>query len=794
MITFVSLTTNNILKTKNFLSFALCSLFFSVCTFLQTPTATFAQSSYCYNWNELNGQAFGGIMSDNNGTLYTAGLKTQPNYPTIFLTKSNAAGIFEQGVSVHYPQCWPSYPSIGHFNDNTTCLILPIDTMASEWRITIHHFDENLQLDWAKATVLNPYYLLSPQTNFTLNNEIWFTTINYETGTESIILFAINEQGNLTQQHQYQLPIFNQDGFSIDNVSDIKTTLDGNFIVLAQGQNGFSSDFDGISILLKITPQGEILWSKTLNNTTPINSFWLNHIVCNPDSSYLLTGGYGIGTTSDFLLIKIDNQGDVLWTKTYDWGDNDAIWWQLERSAANDGYIGLFSDYTYQNNGWQIACFDEEGNMCWRKNYANSLWLRNFVAQADGYVFPTSNIEYTENDTAILSTEKMGIAKADLNGNIAVDCWTTDTSTFLPSSSPNITSANLEVIHSITNFALVDVIDRVVVNELNTTSQPYECPPPIALFQLSDTLLCPNTCIIATDSSLNNPSEWLWLMPGALPDTYSGIDPPPFCYNQAGSYTVSLIVSNNYGSDTASINIVVDAAGCIAPTASFLLNETQICPNDCVIATNLLPDNELSYVWHANGASPNTYLGIDPPPFCYNQAGSYSIQLMASNALDTVIVEKNLIVNNLSTAETTIEYCIGNTYTWNGLVLTQNGDYTDTLINTLGCDSISVLHLKFAECEQMHVLFPNAFSPNSDGTNDVWRPYIAHTLNNYSLQIYNRWGQLLFDTQDANQTWDGNYQGTPCSMGVYVWQVQYQVTENGIIQTLNNKGNVTLIR
>ena len=86
---------------------------------------------------------------------------------------------------------------------------------------------------------------------------------------------------------------------------------------------------------------------------------------------------------------------------------------------------------------------------------------------------------------------------------------------------------------------------------------------------------------------------------------------------------------------------------------------------------------------------------------------------------------------------------------------------------------------------------PNAFSPNSDGLNDKFR-LIAGNLpeGQFQMKIYNRWGQMIFETNDIEEGWDGTYKSQICQEGVYVWIVVSTEKDNKVL----NKGTVMLIR
>ncbi len=90
------------------------------------------------------------------------------------------------------------------------------------------------------------------------------------------------------------------------------------------------------------------------------------------------------------------------------------------------------------------------------------------------------------------------------------------------------------------------------------------------------------------------------------------------------------------------------------------------------------------------------------------------------------------------------------------------------------------------------MLIPTAFSPNGDGTNDIFK--IVKHLNIRKLNafdVYDRWGNLVFSTTDINKGWDGTMNGEPVNEGVYVWKVQAVTYDK---ETINKSGNITLLR
>ncbi len=146
-------------------------------------------------------------------------------------------------------------------------------------------------------------------------------------------------------------------------------------------------------------------------------------------------------------------------------------------------------------------------------------------------------------------------------------------------------------------------------------------------------------------------------------------------------------------------------------------------------------------------------------------------------------------------------------YLWyNGdtsLQITVQGVGTYTRQRWSGCsyaiDTFKVKEMPVQDC----VWLPNAFTPNGDGLNDLFGPgnnYCFPDIKDFSFSIYNRWGQLVFQTVSPGEKWNGMLDGKPQEMGVYYYTLRYSY--NGAFAGLNSSpgaetnvnGNVTLVR
>ena len=154
--------------------------------------------------------------------------------------------------------------------------------------------------------------------------------------------------------------------------------------------------------------------------------------------------------------------------------------------------------------------------------------------------------------------------------------------------------------------------------------------------------------------------------------------------------------------------------------------------------------------------------------------------------------------------------CFGNTikltggvgfvkYLWNTGDLTPDyqvsspGTYSLTAEDQNGCFAKDSITVTFNECPIANnsINVPSAFSPNNDGINDVFKPVIGGDIVSYEFAVYNRWGQLIFKSNQLGKGWDGNFNGIPQIVDTYIWTCSYKFRNNS---KKFERGPVTLIR
>ncbi|MFN8245202.1 MAG: T9SS type B sorting domain-containing protein [Ferruginibacter sp.] len=226
---------------------------------------------------------------------------------------------------------------------------------------------------------------------------------------------------------------------------------------------------------------------------------------------------------------------------------------------------------------------------------------------------------------------------------------------------------------------------------------------------------------------------------------------------------------------------------------------------------------DLTNLYNTSTLSNNTWLHNLVPvndPSSVNQEGLY--YLIGSNTAgcsDTAIVNlimlPPVIANAGPDADAEYNYPYqlqgsgGSEYLWNPgrpllnnqsipnplATLTETTTFVLTVKNELGCSDTDTVTLRVLRGPTFYV--PTAFTPNGDGLNDIFRPTYVGIQKLEYFMIFNRFGELVYESHDLNKGWDGTYKGIPQPIDNYVWHIR-GIDRKGELKIL--KGNVVLIR
>ena len=231
-------------------------------------------------------------------------------------------------------------------------------------------------------------------------------------------------------------------------------------------------------------------------------------------------------------------------------------------------------------------------------------------------------------------------------------------------------------------------------------------------------------------------------------------------------------------------------------------SDQLLCIGDTLVINPNLP-NTIDYSWNT---------GSNQPTIDVISAGTYILDISKGNVcFDSDTIEIRDLDPPLLSFLDDVLLCVNEEITvsipnangdvlWNDLVSGEefilknvDGRIDVKMSNQCGDDSTS-FDVNLIDC-LCDLVYPNAFTPNSDNLNDGFKPTRdCPKLFEFKLKIYNRWGGLIFETTDINNAWDGSYQNVLCQDGVYFWTSSWRGISNGLSQARSSKGIVHLKR
>ncbi|MFA6058428.1 MAG: gliding motility-associated C-terminal domain-containing protein [Taibaiella sp.] len=212
-------------------------------------------------------------------------------------------------------------------------------------------------------------------------------------------------------------------------------------------------------------------------------------------------------------------------------------------------------------------------------------------------------------------------------------------------------------------------------------------------------------------------------------------------------------------------------------TAGDTLKETDSNIGDTL--TNIPAGTYKVYVRNEEGCGKNIVIIVKEIPLPEISLPADTV-VCAGLPIDITTIPQNDVSYLWNTGDTTC--CI---------TATNPGIYTLKVTNLCG-DVEDAMALEYVKCN--YCLFvPNAFSPNGDGKNDKFNVLETCLIEKYQLQIFNRWGELVFTTLSTEKSWDGTYNGKEAESGVYYYMID-AIPIDRSKGTVQLKGDITLIR
>ena len=319
--------------------------------------------------------------------------------------------------------------------------------------------------------------------------------------------------------------------------------------------------------------------------------------------------------------------------------------------------------------------------------------------------------------------------------------------------------------------------------------------------------ICEGSSVILTASGGNG---YQWYLNNTL---IQGATASQLEAKQAGTYSVELI--SQFGcKNTAATKPVFNVIQ--KPTVDF--RPPFGCVGNPVSFTHTSQtgfSGPVRYDWDLGGGATSTQA---TPTFIYNRGGSYNVKLtitplqcpqLAQSVSRPVLIEtgrdgiRYTDVNTLINTNTSLSARpFGNQYLWQPSVGLNNytiarpvfnydkeTEYTIRIGTVSGCETVDTVRLRMFKSADIYV--PDAFTPNGDGVNDRLDVFLVGIKDLIWFKVFNRWGQLMFETNDPRQLWDGKFKNVEQPLETYVWIAEGRAFDGRIIK---KRGQTILVR
>ncbi len=328
-----------------------------------------------------------------------------------------------------------------------------------------------------------------------------------------------------------------------------------------------------------------------------------------------------------------------------------------------------------------------------------------------------------------------------------------------------------------------------------------------AAFTADPSIICQGSPVAFTNASVGTGLSYVWYFGASSPSLAAN---PSFIYNNTGSYKVQLIATDFVPcKDTAATIIQVDSISAI----SLSLTDSVLCRSTyTTFFANYTSVGNTGISW--NFGDGDSILNLNPVSHSYDVTGNVTVTATAhfracrdtgiskavtiypspsiqlGNDLSICPGSESLILadnDNLHTAHTSWLWSTGETTP--AITIVQPGVYSLT-VNISGCIASDTVTVK----NDCYMNIPNVFTPNNDGLNDYFFPrqYLTSGLTSFKMNIYNRWGQMIFESTSLDgRGWDGKFNETDQPEGVYVYIIDATFRDG---QKEHHQGNVTLLR
>jgi gliding motility-associated-like protein len=582
---------------------------------------------------------------------------------------------------------------------------------------------------------------------------------------KSVYVSKINASGNANWEKEIQ----------IDSTQDVTSVELENGNLLFGFKSDIASDHRGH--LIEVNPGGDFVRGMSFENQT------IGQIKGLKNGNIIMVSRSGLtDSTSESRVSLLDPQLKPLWTRKIEipgWNINKIL---VTPNLLQDSLTLVFNN----SNDAELGLLTVDLNGAFHTAKARfGTWVEAAIRMPDDGLLLAGGKPFENFVRSVL-------VRTDVDYEVA-DCPAVNLCNVAFTAENLLFASDTIVLNNTTQLLPI----QLSVQKVNWTSMDYCGNPPdtIALFMRLDSTICAGT---QTQFLAHAGGNGIWQFENGRPP-----------YQNSGQIGTTQFD----GPGLFSVTHTTTQAGCFKSTATqtvqvlpqpnlVLPTENTICLGDSVVVAPEITEPNVQYKWKD---------GLTTPQRLLDQAGVYileAVNLKGCKTIDTTTL-KTIPIPTVQ-IEGLMEACVGQVvvlqavanrtglqFQWNtgienaALPVQISGLYT-VQVNDGPCMAQDTMRVVFEEC--CNLFIPNAFAPGSSGDNAVWSVQSTCSIVRYQVEMFDRWGNLVFQSSEPNTPWDGMYKGNLLPNGVYVCNIDMETENDGKRTLVRRVFDVSIVR
>lgn len=625
-------------------------------------------------------------------------------------------------------------------------------------------------------------------------------------------------------------------GAKLEFITDVATDPQNNIYItgyttsfdlpIPTGTVSYQSNFgagDQDNFLAKISPEGQLEWATYYDaGATETRS-----VVAYGSGKVLVAAPTSVTASGDLYIASFDPDGNFEWQKTIGGGaaevvysmipDNDGDFYLAGATASDDFPVKEAYQSDLQGE-WDITLtkLDASGNTLWSTYYGGSRFDNNhYFYSLDNLAVDSCNNVYmsfasNSPDIPVVSNcafryqdSTCGCAVSDIRQDLVMTQFSSDGgllwSTYFGGEGDDYFPTSAIDVDNLGNFWVLGAV-------INHTGNPVAVPlKEMSGAHFDSTLGGGHDLVLAKFSKPSDLNYLVTTTPSCAPNCLGSVTVEveggcaPYVYQYQDQIINTDLSSYTFTDVCVGEDRVFVSNFCLSVDTLLFTVEEDTVNRVVVDTTILLCEGDSILIQGTYRTTAGTYIdtiSCDTIIVNYIEMGVQSDASILTPSSSYCYVDSVIQLEALN--EGGLWSGVGVTSDTLGLFDIAEADIGEHYITyTIDgqCGDSAVIQLTINRCRNVYVYLPNSFTPNGDGENDEFQPVFNDIdVLSYNLEIYSRWGEIMFDTDIITNGWDGKYNGADVAKGSYNYICAYSYDDKGTTQKRNVRGVINLLR